>query len=149
MEQESAGDPALTENLRQQVNELKVDLETANAELLAVSKSNEALTTKYKEIKSQLELSLNNEKLLQAQNQKLQAQLQTRLDTGDSNQQLEAFTKYRAATARQIEVLKLRCAKSETKSESLQAQLASKTAENEQLTNISDTLLALLEKSEQ
>lgn len=137
-------------SLRQTNKELNAELNTTKAELQAVLGDNEQLTDRCKQMASKLKIYQRKEQQLQQQIQTMKEQLDNQdvsspLEGG--NVQSEKLSQYRAAASRQIEVLKLRYTKAESRIASLQTELKGKTLENEKLAQISDSLISMLESA--
>ena len=156
MEQEGAVQDSSREvqGTQQREIELEAELERLKAELEAVSGDHQLLSERFKQLKSHSDGSQQAEAKLRQQIQSLQAQvasLQTQnsapVTIGEDEGQSLKLQRFRAASAKQIEVLQLRYAKAESRIASLQTELEGKTQENVKLTQISDTLIAMLESS--
>jgi len=141
-------------SLRQKNKELKAELDTSKAELDAISGNYKLLTSRYKEVKSKADMAQTTENNLKQQLNNMKQQLDSlqnrNVSSGDGariDEQASKLDRYRQAASQQIEVLKLRFAKAESQIASLKTELQGKTEENEKLTQISDTLIAMLESS--
>ena len=141
-------------SLRQKNKELKAELDTTKAELDAISGNYKLLTSRYKEVKSKADMAQTTENNLKQQLNNMKQQLDSLQNRNVSSsegaridEQATKLDRYRQAASQQIEVLKLRFAKAESQIASLKTELQGKTEENEKLTQISDTLIAMLESS--
>ena len=120
----------------------------AKSELEAVAGDHEQLIQRYKDAKSRADAAQRTEEQLRQQIQDLTQQLRSaRTSGGDGGDQSEKLQRFRAASSRQIEVLQLRVAKAASRIASLETELEGKSQENIKLTQISDTLIAMLESA--
>merc|ERR1712137_69724 len=135
MEQENAivgnSDSGEATRLKEKNNELQAKLETTTAELEAISGDHNQLKEHYKQLSAKLKQQ--------------QLSSQDSLGLSQVSNQSEKLDRYRTAAKKQIEVLQLRYTKAESKIASLENELRGKTEENAKLTQISDSLIAMLE----
>jgi len=147
-EQTDGGD---SDQLRQENSELQAELDAKNSELQALSEMHDSLLSNHRELNKKCSQFSQREQELQQRIQQLQNQVSdlrsaspTQSDSSVSAQ-AEKLAEFRAASAKQTQVLKLKCAKYEAKIEALQSELNARIIENDKLTQISDTLVVMLE----